>query len=178
MSLESGESHGFVKPIIAFAKLSPGGPIACDVTKTWTREELLGRIVGSSYVWSYGHVQCSVGIKMDRTEIAKLAGGAEGKISFREHVARCNVDHKDQSLGAAFTVILSVTPVVTFLKGEATAVSIDPVKTEGSALATAAVAAIQTVDKITGFVSKTAAAEINSFLYDKCKDDGVIVARN
>jgi hypothetical protein len=33
------------------------------------------------------------------------------------------------------------------------------------------------VDKISGLVSRAAAAEINTFLFDKCKEDGVEIVR-
>ena len=32
------------------------------------------------------------------------------------------------------------------------------------------------VDKVSGFVSRAAVAEINKFLYEKCKEEGVEIA--
>lgn len=161
----------------AFAQPGPGAPIECDVTKTWLKEDILGRIVGGAYVWGYGHVQCTLKLKLDRSEIAKIAGGAEAKASFAEHAASCTVDDKDQSKGAAFSVKLTATPSINFAKGEVAAVALDPVKTEGSAVASAAVTSLLAVDKVSGLVSKAATAELNSFIYDKCAADGITVAR-
>lgn len=161
----------------AFAQPGQGEPIECDVTKTWLKDEIFNRVVGGSYVWGYGHVQCTLKLKLDRGEIAKIASGTEGKAAFAEHAASCTVDDKDQSKGAAFSVKLSATPAVAFAKGEVTAVGMDPVKTEGSSVASTAVASLLAVDKISGLVSKAAAGELNSFIYDKCATDGVTVAR-
>ena len=44
----------------AFAKPAAGAPITCDVTQTWTQQEIVARIVGGSYVLGDGHVQCRV----------------------------------------------------------------------------------------------------------------------
>jgi len=54
-------------------------------------------------------------------------------------------------------------------------VTLEPVKTEGSSLASAAVSSLMAVDKVSGAVSRAAASEINEFLYTKCKEDGVEV---
>jgi hypothetical protein len=44
----------------AFAKPVSGAPITCDVTRTWTQQEITQKIVGGSYIWRYGHTQCTV----------------------------------------------------------------------------------------------------------------------
>jgi hypothetical protein len=157
----------------AFATPTAGPPIACDITKTWLRDELTSFIVGGSTLWGYGHMKCSFKVNLDRGEIAK--GMAGGKATFAEHNLTCDVDDKDPAKGVAFTVKAAITPVVTFDKGQATAVALDPVKTEGSTLASAAVTSIMTVDKISGIVSKSGVSEINALLFEKCKDVGVTI---
>jgi hypothetical protein len=162
----------------AFAKPGAGAPITCEATKTWPQSEITAKIVGGSYIWRYGHMQCSVKLSLDRGLIAKAATEAKTTVSFPEHAFVCNVDDKDPAKGQAFTVSVKITPVVAFEGGQAKSVQLEPVKTEGSTLASAAVTSIMTVDKASGFVSRSAAAEINSFLYERCKEDGVeIIAR-
>lgn len=158
----------------AFSTPAGGAPITCDVTKTWLKDEITGRVTGGSYVWGYGHTQCSVQLKLDRAEIAKRAAG--GKATFPEHTLSCNVEDKDPAKGKAFSVNLSITPVVSFDGGKATGVALDPVKTEGSSVASAAVTSLMAVDKVSGIVSKGMASEINAFLFNKCKEDGVEIA--
>jgi hypothetical protein len=161
----------------AFAKPGPGAPITCEATKTWPQSEITAKIVGGTYIWRYGHMQCSVKLSLDRGLIAKAATEAKATVSFPEHAFVCVVDDKDASKGQAFTVSLKITPVVAFENGQAKSVSLEQVKTEGSALASAAVTSIMTVDKASGFVSRSAAAEINNFLFERCKEDGVEIAR-
>jgi hypothetical protein len=160
----------------AFAAPTQGAPITCDVTKTWLKDEILGRVVGGSYAWSYGHMKCNMALNLDRNELAK-ATGAAAKLTFAEHKVVCDIDDADASKGKAFSINVALTPVATFEKGEAKSVELQPVKAEGSAVASAAVTSVMAVDKVSGMVSRAAASEINSFIYEKCKADGVDIAR-
>jgi hypothetical protein len=161
----------------AFAKPDAGEPIACEVVKTWTQQEIVDRVVGGSYVWHYGHTQCSVKLALDRGLIAKAMTEGKTTVSFPEHSFICNVDDKDATKGKAFMVSVKITPAIAFEKGEAKSVTLEPVKAEGSSMASAAVTSLMAVDKVSGMVSRVAAAEINEFLFNKCKDDGVEIAR-
>lgn len=160
----------------AFADGKGGDPITCDVTKTWLRSEIVSRITGGDYVWGYGHTQCSMKLNLSRDEIAKAATQETAEVAFPEHELVCNVDKKDAA-EKAFTVTVKVTPAAKFEKREAKSASLEPVKTEGSTVASAAVGSIMAVDQVSGIVSSAVASEINQFLYTKCKDDGVEIAR-
>jgi hypothetical protein len=162
----------------AFAKPSAGAPITCEVTKTWPRPEITAKIVGGSYIWGYGHMQCRVKLALDRGHIAKAVGEAKATVAFPEHAFTCVVDDKDPAKGQAFTVSVRITPVVGFENRQAKSVKLEPVKTEGSNLASAAVASIMAVDKASGLISRALAAEINAFLFDRCKEDGIEIARD
>jgi hypothetical protein len=161
----------------AFARPGAGAPIGCEVVKTWTQKDIVDRIVGGSYVWRYGHTQCSVKLALDRDLIAKAMTEAKTMVSFPEHAFVCNVDDKDAGKGKAFSVTVKASPVIAFEKGEAKSVTLEPVKAEGSAVASAAVTSLMAMDKVSGLVSKAAAAEINAFLFEKCKEDGIEIAR-
>jgi hypothetical protein len=161
----------------AFAKPDAGAPIACDVTKTWTQQDITTRIVGGSYVWRYGHTQCTVKLALDRALIAKAMKEMKTTVSFPEHTFVCNVDDADPSKGRAFSVTATITPAIAFENGQAKSVTLEPVKIEGSSVASAAVTSLIAVDKVSGLVSRAAAAEINTFLFEKCKEDGVEILR-
>ena len=70
-----------------------------------------------------------------------------------EHTFICDVEDKEPAKGKAFSVKVMVTPAVTFDDGNAKSVAFEPVKTEGSTVASAAVASLITVDKVSGFVA-------------------------
>jgi len=161
----------------AFAKPEAGAPISCDVTKTWLKNEITGRFTGGSWVWGYGHVQCTVKLNLDRGEIAKSRGDGKSTATFGAHAFVCSVDDQDATKGKAFDVKVSITPVVTFEKGEAKSVALEPVSTEGSTVASAAVGSVMALDKVSGLVSSGASGEINDFLYSKCQADGVEIVK-
>jgi hypothetical protein len=161
----------------AFAKPATGTPITCDVTQTITQQEILARIMGGSYVWGYGHVQCNVRVSLNRDLIVKAMTETKGTISLPEHTFICDVDDKDSAKGKAFSVKVMVTPVVTFEEREAKSAALEAVKTEGSTLASAAVASLLTFDKVSGVLTRSAVAEINKFLFERCKDEGVEIPR-
>lgn len=161
----------------AFAERQTSGTISCDVTKTWLRREIVGRIVGGDYVWPYGHMQCTLALNLDKAEIAKARTTGTASVGFPAHELVCNVSDQDPAKGQAFSVKASVTPRASFEGGEAKSVELEPVKTEGSQLASAAVGALMAADQLTGMVSGAAAAEINAFLYSKCAADGVEVKK-
>lgn len=159
----------------AFAKPADGTPIACEVTKTWTQPDITSKVVGGSYIWQYGHTQCTVKLSLDRDLITAAMSNGSSSVKFPEHTFICNVDDKDAAKGKAFTVTLSFTPTISFEKGHAKLVTLDPVKTNGSSIASAAVSSLMAVEKVSGIVSRAATNEINEFLYTKCKEDGVEV---
>jgi len=162
----------------AFAEPQPDGePITCDVTKTWLKDEITNRVTGGSWVWGYGHMQCSMTLNLDRGTIAKAASGSEVTAAFPEHTLNCNVNDADPEKGQAFSVKVSLTPAAKFNKGEAQSVTLEPISTEGSNVASAAVGAMMAADQVSGFVSSAVAGEINAFLYTKCPDDGVVVKK-
>ena len=161
----------------AFAKPAAGTPIGCDVTKTWTQQDITSRIVGGSYIWGYGHTQCTVKLALDRELIAKAVKEAKATVKFPEHTFVCNVDDADPAKGKAFAVSVSLTPTIVFESGQAKSVTLDPVKTDGSTVASAAVTSLMAVEKVSGLVSRAAVAEINAFLFDLCKEEGVEITR-
>ena len=129
--------------------------------------------MGGSYVWRYGHTQCSLKLALDRGLIAKAAMEAKATVSFPEHSLICNVDDKDPTKGKAFSVSVMITPAIAFENGQAKTVTLEPVKTEGSAVASAAVTSLMALEKVSSVVNRAATAEINDFFFEKCKLDGV-----
>src|SRR5262245_28665414 len=83
----------------------------------------------------------------------------------------------DPAKGKAFSVSVSLTPTIVFESGQAKSLTLDPVKTEGSTVASASVTSLMAVEKVSGLVSRAAVTEINSFLFDLCKEEGVEVTR-
>ena len=160
----------------AFKEPAKGEPIACNVTKTWLRGEILSRIVGGSYVWGYGHVQCRFKLALQREQLNNALKSDTGKVSLGPHTLSCDVDDKDASKGRAFNVKVTMEPTATFEKGKAVSADLGSLKSEGSTVAAAAVGSLVAVDKVSGLVSSAVSEEINKFIYVKCGEEGVSIA--
>ena len=156
----------------AFEKGS-GAPVACSFTKTWRRQDILARIVGGSYVWGYGHVQCKTDVKLDRDGAGKALHEAEASLALGAHQLNCSVEDKDTSKGEAFKVRVSLSPTLAFKGGKVNGVDFGSIETDGSSLASAAITSAMAIEKVSGAISSAAAAEMNEFLFEKCNADGI-----
>jgi hypothetical protein len=116
-------------------------------------------------------------VSLDRGLIAKAMTEPKGIITLPEHTLICDVDDKDYAKGKAFSVKAMVTPAVTFEEGRAKSAALEGVKAEGSTIALVAVASLMTFDKASGVLSRALVAEINKFLFERCKDEGVEMPR-
>lgn len=160
----------------AFAAPTTGDDIKCSITKTWLRDEILAKVVGGSWVWGYGNTQCVVNANIKRAPLNKAIADATATVAIGPHTFSCNVDKKDGS-GKDFSVEVNFDPTVEFKDGKAVSVNLGNVTTKGSTAASAAVTSVLAVDKVSGVASRAVAGELNTFLYNKCKDDGVVVGK-
>ena len=157
----------------AFAERGSGAPVACSFTKTWRRTEILARIVGGSYVWGYGHVQCKADVKLDREGAGKALHDAEATVALGKHDLNCVVENKDAAKGEAFKVRVSLSPTLSFKGGKVNAVDFGSIETDGSNLASAAIKSAMALKQVSGAISGAATRETNEFLFEKCPADGI-----
>ena len=158
----------------AFAKPdASAGPIQCDMTKTWVASTIQTRILGDRLSWPWGHAQCSAKVNIDRGQVAGVMTKPEGTLELEKHTINCQLDQKDASKGAAYKVQLSIKPKVTFVKGKATKVSMNWSDIKAPTLAKAAIWSATSMDSMLGVLSGGVVKEINSSLYEKCKDEGI-----
>ena len=157
----------------AFAEPGAGDPVACSFTKTWRRQDILERIVGGSYVWGYGHMQCTTSVKLDKERAGKALREDELALAIGKHELNCAVEHKDASKGEAFKVRVSLAPTALFKKGKIESVDFGPVETDGSRVAAAALTSAMAINQLSGVISRAAADEMNNFLFENCNADGV-----
>lgn len=161
----------------AFAAATTGDDIKCAITKTWLRSDILARLVGGSYVWQYGHTQCSVNIHLKRAPLHKAIAEKKASVAIGDHTMKCDVTKKDSHSALAFSTEVKLSPTIEFADGKASNMAFGDVTTKGSTLASAAVSSALALDGVSGLVSSAATKEVNEFLYTKCPDDGVTIAR-
>ena len=157
----------------AFAAPQNGPVIACAVTKTWLAGDIQTGILGDKLSWPWGHAQCSAQIDLDRAAIAQAAQQATAQIKLKKHEIVCRLDHKDPKDGAAYDLKLSIEPTVTFEGGRAAKVTMGWGTIEAPVLAKSAIWSATAVDANFSVIANGVVKEINSFLFDKCKEIGV-----
>jgi hypothetical protein len=157
----------------AFAEPGSGAPVACSFTKTWRRTEILARMVGGSYIWGYGHVQCKADVKLDREGAGKALHDGQAKLALGKHDLNCSVENKDAAKGEAFKVRVSLSPALSFKSGKVSAVDFGSIETEGSKIASAAITSAMALEQVSGAISGAATREMNEFLFEKCPADGI-----
>jgi hypothetical protein len=154
------------------------GAIQCDAVKTWLDSEIGGSILSGKIGWAWGHAQCSAHIDLDRAALAKLVSEPEATIKLKQHTLKCLVDKKGGEGKEADSYVLkfSIAPEITFKNGKATAVKLNWSDVDAPTLLQGAVWSATTLDKTFDILGSQAAAQINNFIYGRCKEVGVEVA--
>lgn len=159
----------------AFEGATGGEPVSCSFTKTWLRREILSRVVGGSYVWQYGHAQCTSAVTLDKEQAGKSLKAPELSFAIGKHDLNCTVEDADPSKGEAFKVRVSLSPTIVVKGGKVESVDFGAVETDGSRVAAAAITSALAIDQLSGVISRGAAKEMNDFLFEKCPVDGVML---
>ena len=155
------------------APKADGGPIACNVTKTWVATEIQKRFLGNRLSWPWGHAQCVANIEIDSAQVAAVMQTSGATLKLKKHDISCTLHKKDASKGVAYTVKLSIQPEVAFDKGKAVEVKMGWSNIQAPALAKGAIWSATKLDQAFSVMSSGIKKEINDFLYSKCADDGV-----
>ncbi len=157
----------------AFAEPSDGAAIACTVTKTWLGSEIQARFLGDRLTWPWGHAQCSAAIELDRGAIKEAAEKPSATLKLKKHGITCKLDAKDPKQGTAYDLKLSIAPTVTFQGGKAVKAEMGWGPIEAPILAKSAIWSATAVDANFSVIANNVVSEINSFLFEKCKEAGV-----
>jgi len=157
----------------AFAAPSDGSAIGCTVTKTWLAADIQADFLGDKLTWPWGHAQCDAQIELDRKAIAEAAQQPSATLKLKKHEIACKLDHKDPKDGTAYDLKLSIEPTVSFESGKAVKANMGWGSIEAPVLAKTAIWSATAVDANFAVISSGVVKEINSFLFDKCKEAGV-----
>jgi hypothetical protein len=157
----------------AFAAPQNGPAIGCSVTKTWLAADIQAGILGGRLSWPWGLAQCSTQIDLDRGAIAEAAQKPSATIKLKKHDITCKLDNKDPKEGTAYDLKLSIEPTVTFESGKAVKVNMGWGSIDAPVLAKSAIWSATAVDANFAVIANGVVKEINSFLFDKCKEVGV-----
>lgn len=144
-----------------------GGDIACNVVKSW-RKEQLAKLVGKLKVsWPYGPVRCTSDVKLKRADLIKAMSEDKLILQLDKHSVVCKVDRDKE---AATDINFEFSPKVTFEKGKATKAEINWGKIEAPTLIKGALWTATAADNTVNLLSGTLVDDINDFIGKKCDE--------
>jgi hypothetical protein len=149
------------------AKKTDGGDIACDIVKSW-RKEQLAKLVGKLKVtWPYAGVRCTSAVKIKRADILKAMTEPKVEMQLDPHSVACAVSREK---AAATDIKFDFSPKVTFENGKATTAQINWGKIEAPTLIKSALWTATAADNTVNILSSTLVEDINDFVAKKCDE--------
>ncbi len=149
------------------SKETTGADVACNVVKSW-RKEQLGKLVGKLKVsWPYGAVRCTTAVTLKRTEIAEAMAADKADVALDKHAVACKIERDSD---APTDIKFDFKPTVTFEKGKATKAKLNWGKVEAPTLIKSAIWTATAADNTVNILSTTLVEDINDFVTKKCDE--------
>jgi hypothetical protein len=150
----------------AFHLRKPEGPdIACNVLKSWRKEQLHKMIERAKVSWPWGAVKCVADIKLKRADLIKAMGDKSYVAQLDQHQVTCEIDREKE---APAKISFAFAPKVTFEGGKATKASLNWGTIDAPALVKGAMWTATATDNTFNVLQSTLVEDINQFIADKC----------
>jgi hypothetical protein len=142
-----------------------GPDIACNVLKSWRKEQLRRMIERAKVSWPWGRVKCVADVKLKRADLIKAMGEKSFVSQLDKHEVNCEIEReKDGPAKISF----SFAPKVTFEGGKATKASLNWGAIEAPALVKGAMWTATATDNTFNVLQSTLVEDINEFITTKC----------
>jgi hypothetical protein len=144
-----------------------GGDIACDVIKSWRKEQLDKMVAKAKVSWPWGRVACVTKVKLKRTDLIKAMSEPKFDAAFDKHEVKCTVD-RDKEAQADIT--FDFAPKVSFENGKAVKAQLNWGKIEAPTLVKGAMWTATASDNTFNVLQGTIVEDINDFVDKKCME--------
>jgi hypothetical protein len=150
----------------AFHLRKPEGPdIACNVLKSWRKEQLQRMIERAKVSWPWGPVKCVADIKLKRVDLIRAMGDKTYVAQLDPHQVVCEIEREKDSPAK---ISFAFSPKVTFEGGKATKAALNWGTIEAPALVKGAMWTATATDNTFNVLQSTLVEDINSFIETKC----------
>lgn len=143
------------------------GDIACNVLKTWRKEQLSKMIEKAKVSWPWGNVKCVADIKLKRADLIKAMTEDRYETVLETHRVTCEVARDGE---AKSDITFDFAPKVVFEKGKAVKASLNWGKIEAPTLVKGAMWTATATDNTFNVLQGTIVEDINDFIGPKCLD--------
>lgn len=164
------ESRKACKVVIcsAFHNRKPdGGDIACDVIKSWRKEQLDKMVSKAKVSWPWGRVACVTKVKLKRVDLIKAMVEPKFEATFDKHEVKCTIDRDTEPKA---DINFDFAPKVTFEKGKAVKAQLNWGKIEAPTLVKGAMWTATASDNTFNVLQSTIVEDINDFVDKKCME--------
>ena len=142
------------------------GDVACNVLKTWRKEQLTKMVSKGGVNWPWGAARCTADLKFSRAMMIKAMSQPEFEASFNKHDVKCELDRDADK----YEVKIEISPKVTFKDGKAVKASLNWGKIDAPLLAKSAIWSATAADNTFGVLQNTVVEDINDFIAVKCME--------
>ena len=141
----------------------PSGPdLACDLSKTWQKDEIQRGADAANVMWGLGSAKCSVKVKAKRADIVAAVSAPQATFRLPPQSIACEVGTGKYELRA------TLAPELTFRQGSTTAVSLHMDNIQGAPLIKGVVWTAATLEENFGVLQNDMVREVNRFIKKEC----------
>ncbi len=151
----------------AFHERKPGADIACNVLKTWRKEQLAKAVGKGGLSWPWGSARCIADIKLKRESLIKAMSEADYVMQVDNHTITCELDRDEKD---KYAIKFDIAPKVTFKQGKAVKARLGWGKIEAPTLAKGALWSATATDNTFNVLQGTVLEDINDFVDNKCME--------
>jgi hypothetical protein len=144
------------------SKDANGPDLACDLTKTWEKDEIQKGADQKKIVWGLGSAKCSVKVSAKRADIVSAVNAPEKTFKLDKQSVACEIGTEKYPISA------TMAPELKFKNGATTAVSLNMKDIHGAALIKGVVWTAATLEQTFGILQGDMIREVNRFIKKEC----------
>lgn len=148
-------------------KKAEGPDIACNVLKSWRKEQLQKMIERAKVSWPWGKVKCVADIRLKRGDLIKAMSEPKYVAELDKHQVNCEIEREKE---APAKISFAFAPKVTFENGKATKASLNWGAIEAPTLVKGAMWTATATDNTFNVLQSTLVEDINDFIGPKCDE--------
>jgi hypothetical protein len=147
---------------IILSKDANGPDLACDLTKTWEKDDIQKGADSKNLTWGLGSAKCSVKVAAKRADIVAAISKPENTFKLDKQSIACEIGAEKYQVGAAMA------PQLKFKDGTATQVALNMSDIQGATLIKGIVWTAAALEKTFGILEGDMIREVNKFIKKEC----------
>jgi hypothetical protein len=147
---------------ILVTKNASGPDLACDLTKTWEKDEIQKGADSKNISWGLGSARCSAKIAIKRADIVAAVSQPVNTFKLSKQSIACEIGTEKYQISAAMA------PQLKFKDGATTEVALNVSDIQGATLIKGIVWTAATLEKTFGILQGDMVREVNRFIKREC----------